>query len=634
MKKIFFSLITGALLVTGCNREPEPLEITAMARDGIAELHGLPASFGEFLEQHIPKGIAEKMPDPLLERFEEVYDEMLRTGRCPSNPSELLRSIFPAREKTPDRDVILSVRPERRVQPLAAALTFDDFLGRSFKADYFPFESMENVGYAVVDIRKLEEQNPGWSFSKGLRITEAKSFAYSDFNSYSVNSTLVDKVSKGFSLNLGIFKIGSQKTMTEVFTSSKVQNAQSIFGQLDVEIKDAAYELQINSNRVNQMALNYLDKDFRGDLFNMTTAETFRSYGPFVLTSFVTGGRATAVYSAYNRSTASQESREDDMTKAVEASFGVKLPGQYTDSIGTSGSLGFGNQYGNGSSISSNISQFETSIKTLGGSYGAMTFTVPKTMDNLNVDLTQWVHSLNNPDYHTIIDVQTEGLIPISDFLLEDNFKKHWTRYLETGVESIGRLEKPDYVFGIYITSSNGKAGINTHSFGIRNRFGDIIALSQWEFYNDGSVGATFAEAMVGSAFMILSFFKVEEYYYGYDFAEIENSVTIPFDYSFTERSINEDEIAAWLDLWVENDNDISVVPLPMFSDSAKKFIDPENQMMYILYSNGSKRFGYSLFTGYGDYILDTYGIRGWVTEMPEITIDRNELLGYTLVAL
>ena len=45
---------------------------------------------------------------------------------------------------------------------------------------------------------------------------------------------------------------------------------------------------------------------------------------------------------------------------------------------------------------------------------------------NYSIDLTPWLQSLNDPKTHTMIDLQDGGLYPISDFILEENFKQRY----------------------------------------------------------------------------------------------------------------------------------------------------------------------------------------------------------------
>ena len=76
--------------------------------------------------------------------------------------------------------------------------------------------------------------------------------------------------------------------MTEVFTTSKVEESKRIFGELNIQIRDASYYMQTSSNIIKKIKLDYLTEDFKEELYNLTPSEFFNNYGGFVLSSFIT----------------------------------------------------------------------------------------------------------------------------------------------------------------------------------------------------------------------------------------------------------------------------------------------------------------------------------------------------------
>ena len=73
----------------------------------------------------------------------------------------------------------------------------------------------------------------------------------------------------------------------------------------------------------------------------------------------------------------------------------------------------------------------ETSVKTIGGSPFFSNFSIPTKVDNADINLSQWVSSLNDKNTHKIIDIADEGLIPITEFMLEENMKKDFKYFIE-----------------------------------------------------------------------------------------------------------------------------------------------------------------------------------------------------------
>ncbi|WP_455939027.1 MAC/perforin domain-containing protein [Gemella morbillorum] len=461
-------------------------------------------------------------------------------------------------------------------------LTFNDYLGRSYKDTEYPFESAQNVGFPIIDIEKLARDYPSYIAVKYLGEGEANSFAYSDFSRYTVNSTISKKIDTGYSLNLGLFKIGSKKKMSEVFSSSKIEESKRVFGELNVTIKDASYSLQMSSNIKKKIMLNYLSKDFVEELYNTMPSELFSNYGGFVLSGFVTGGRAVALYTGLYESEDLVTNKEKNMNKDISASYGFK--NNPNDNI--SGNLGIGKGFSNGESSSGKISAMETSVKTIGGSPEFASFSIPQSIDNININLSGWMSSLNNKNTHSIIEFVNGGLIPIVDFIMEDNLKKALLNCYESKVNTLSRLQEP-YI-NIRLCYVSGVLG--TVETGLITRFNDDILL------------------------------KMETLY----MAEIG-------DYIQRETA----RVSGLCGLKIINNNKLDYKVKIDFRDidEAKmvKYIDSTNNTIYLLYSVGDKKYGYSIHT---DRILDDYVMRSFVNRLPSTTIDPFDLFNYVIVAL
>lgn len=68
-------------------------------------------------------------------------------------------------------------------------------------------------------------------------------------------------------------------------------------------------------------------------------------------------------------------------------------------------------------------------IKTFGGSPLYQAAVGPRNLNTLSVDLSAWLNSLNDKSTNTLIDITSGlkeeecGLYPMSDFVLEKNFR-------------------------------------------------------------------------------------------------------------------------------------------------------------------------------------------------------------------
>ncbi|MCC8035059.1 MAG: MACPF domain-containing protein [Rikenellaceae bacterium] len=505
-------------------------------------------------------------------------------AEIPSGPDT--REPYVYMERDPSYPLILS-KPMGMPQTRAIGLELEDYMGRSFRTTYFPFENVENIGYPVIDVKRIESDGLSWASAKKIRKSETRAFAYRDYDRYVDNSMIVSKIKSGYQINLGLFKIGNKKTMTEVFKTEFEQETDYVMGQLDVEIKDALYELQINTNTLNQIRARYLHPDFKDNLYNLHPSEFFQTYGGFILTNYVTGGRATALYAGRHTQVSSAQIMENDMTMDIAASFGFNSGDASVD-------FGFGGNFNNGKASSGKFSEMRTSIITQGGGYGHGAFTVPEATGSLDINLSPWGASMDNESTHTIIDIAEEGLLPLTEIVIEDNLKKIFSEYYKDGVEKIEEYVEP--VLGFILGSSHNTGYID---IALRTRTGVFYSLSK--IYTD----YTNSDRLWEELDLVLSHYR-----------EI-----------YKVKFVLEIEVLNASEFFVKG-RDIQN-PLP--ETEMVKYIHPETNMMYILHEE--QKVGYSIYIK-DDYLLDTYTIRDWVDALPEKEITMNELNSYYLVAL
>lgn len=349
-------------------------------------------------------------------------------------------------------------------------MTNRQFLGYSLKDDIYPLEDTRNLGYRVIDTDKLYADIPSyftvWKNNTGF----AKYFSYANFDRYVVNSSITNNISSGFNLNLGLFSIGNKKSLTTVFTKSLTEDSNATFGELDIILRDSCFRMQYSSNIQSKIKEKYLSKVFEDELYNTHPSEFFSNYGGFVLTNFVVGGKATAQYVGIYNKTESNESKETNMKYEMNASYGFK----YDDKDSSlSGDLSFGRNKDGSISVTNEFSSLMMSIKTIGGNSSFASFSIPQEVMNANINLSEWISSLNDKTTHNIVEFGNDGLIPITDFIVEENLKSQINEYYKTGVTQIEKLQEP-YI-SIKIDFWNGKFFV----FGtyLHTRFGNTIGL-------------------------------------------------------------------------------------------------------------------------------------------------------------
>lgn len=467
------------------------------------------------------------------------------------------------------------------------ALAFYDCLGRSYKCESFPFANSANIGYSVVDIDKLSKDHPTYFSVKKIGQGSAQYFSYSSFDRYTEKSNMTKKVNSGFSINLGLFTLGSKRKMEEIFTTSKVQEQKRVFGELNVLIEDSCYTMQVSSNIKKKILLNYLSDDFKDELYNTTPSELFYNYGGFVLSSFMVGGSAIALYTGLYNNDEIAETKEKNMDNNISASYGYE---EKTDSTGgVSGSLGIGKNYGSGITDENKITSLETSIRTIGGSLDFASFSVPQSIDNINVDLSGWIKSLNDKSTHSIVDFSDGGLLPLSDFIIEKNLREMFSQYYANGVSSIQDFQEPYIMMGKAYEDQQ----LIIWGSDLVTRFGDRIPLR-----------------------LALVLRPNQENYLNEEIARVSNM--------FGLKIVQQKAYVATRSYALRDE-------LMRFDESGmEKFLD-EDGTIYLLYSENDKKFAYSI---HNDRQLDEYAMREFINRLPVTHIDREKLFEYTIYAL
>ena len=468
-----------------------------------------------------------------------------------------------------------------------------DCVGRSLKCDAFPIENMENLGYPVIDMDKFTKDYPGYFTSWRLGNGFAESYSYASFDRFLENSSTTKKVGGGLSLNLGIFKIGAKRKVTKVFTKSYAEDSQSVFGMLSVLIRDSCYNLQLSSNIKKKIVSNYLHEIFKDELYNTSPSEFFSNYGGFVLSRYITGGKALGFYCGTYNNTEKSETKERDMNTEISGSYGFK-------NVSASADLGIGKNFADGSSSTNKFSSLQTSIQTVGGSPEFAAFSIPQDINTINVDLSGWIRSLNDKKTHSIIDIMDEGLIPITDFIIEDNLKEAIFDIYKNGVKTTDPLQEPYILIQIDVLFMQGgewKSYLVT-------RYGEKILLRYVRFEGESRINGTINH-------------------------EVQRLKKI-----FGLRIVVDSQIGDdWRDAPV--DTPFAIVDEFLGEEYMSKFVDPDNGTIYLLLDTGIFLDKDNVYTIHSDKILDEYVMQDFVNRLPVVNITKETLLrNYRLIAL
>lgn len=466
----------------------------------------------------------------------------------------------------------------------------DALLGYSYNVGNSILGDYSNVGFQVLDLNKVKADDPQNILSKGLRHYTNEIFTYSDYDSYESHVLETKKVNSGFSLNLVFFKIGRKKTTENVFQSDLTSNENVVFGELSMRYDHSSFIL--NLDPIKYYSRDCLSKSFERNLYSTTIGNMLDNYGEYVLTGYITGGKAFSLFSGIDNSKEEHSVKLSNLHKNIGLSFAWNKD---------SAKLGYGAGRGDSTSTTTSyeIKSLYTKLWLYGGNPMGLGMSSAVDIKNVNIDLSPWLSSLSDVNTHTITDITSNGLCPLYAFLLEENFRTRMERtylgQLLSNDKNILPFIEVIRVFERYDDYGNALYDI---AAALHTRQGDRIILhtedpslksdDELRSYDDPSV---FNQKAVEIK-------QEKEKYYGLE---------------FRANSIEK------LNPLIGN---VLCIDLRKVDEPAMcRFTNPTTGIQYIYDKTRKIAFSYLIDDRDGDWILDEYGIRDWVESLPEKSI-------------
>lgn len=490
----------------------------------------------------------------------------------------------------------------------------DSYLGYSYDYGESVDGNEADAKEPVIDLVRLKAKYPSYVTPKRLRQTYSWSRAWSSYDKFHQDSSVIRKVNSGFQLNVGIFKIGKKKKTTETFRSVLTTEDESTIGEVSAEVRHGMFTLTTTDVVTKRIAAEYLDETFLSSLYNKPIEMLLKENGTFVLTSYFTGGRASASYYGITSSSTSDVTKTEDMEKNLDASFAWKPKNATGDSI--SGSLNFGRGRGDSLHIQQigSIKEVYFRVNTIGGSYDYSISSNVSNVKDVNYDLTTWLKSLNDESTHQMINIADNGLQPISSFVLEANFKQ---RIQDTHLGYLNRniLAEP-FIEVVKVRAgqaSNGEALFDVFAV-LNTRQGDKIVLSDGK---TSSRSETELRANLNDATYLTKAKAIAAQKRQY-FREYE--IDIKANYATKIMPLARNPLC---------------IELPAIDESKMmKFTYEATNMVYLYDPVNRVAFAYHAPDG-DDYIPASYGISDWVENMTEQPISMTTLYQrYTIIGL
>lgn len=520
-------------------------------------------------------------------------DDEISNSTSPYNQDDSTSEII-LKERDPNLPRVWSKKTTPRANTRASYTDATDFLGNSYAIENGTsiIGDFSNARFPIVNMKKLLERYPSYIVAKELRTTSTEAMSYASFERLETTSSYTKTIKSGFSLNIGPFKMGRTKNITDVFKHNTDNSEQAVHGELSVEVINGMISLQTAPSALKRISADYLDELFVDALYNSSMVELMQSYGEFVLTCYYTGGRASALYYGLDKKSTDFQSKERDMDTSINASYSW-------DKNSVSGNFTIGTKDGNSSTANEAFSELRVSIKTLGGAYGYNVATPPYDVKAASINLTSWLQSLNDSRTHTMIDIQDGGLYPMSDFILEENFKQ---RYNDTHMEFQYQevLEEPYIeIMKVYVRKSSSGEKLYDIVPVLSTRQGDKLIFS-----NPDATNQSDAELKANS---IITTFTEKS-----NAIKDEKSKYYKLAIKANPNKVINPIIQTTLSFPIDNVNEAEMY----------KFKNPNTNIWYIY--NPKSLYCFAYYDD--DYILDAYGIYEWINNIPVKSVSMTTL--------
>lgn len=519
--------------------------------------------------------------------------------RDPSLPSKAI-----------NRPVVLERKQSRETNENGAIIGNSDMLlGYSYKAGNAVLGDYDNVMSPVVDVEKVKSHDKDYVTPKAIQKYTAERFSYSDYDSYASYLAESKKIKTGFTLNLGLFKLGRQKTTTQTFKSEITSRSNAVYGELNMEYRNSSFNLQASEGSRKFYARECMSSVFLKNLYSSTIGDILNTYGEYILTGYITGGKAHALFAGLGRSGSNFTANGEGMNLDIDASYTWK-----DGSNSASGDCHFGNRDSSSTSIEYKTDKLQTKLLIYGGKPMGLSMNSAIELSKVSFDLNPWVSSLSDSKLHTIIDITENGLYPLSDFVLEENFKERIESTMEGYISKYPTFVTP-YIEIMRVFERFAASGEALYDIAavLNTRQGDKIVL------RSGSTSSASDEELKRNESSTVFNQKASEIkqekakYYGLDIksnsaTRLNPTIGNPF-VCIDLKSVSEPDMYT--------------------------YTNPSTGIQYIYYTKAKIAFAHYIDKLDGDWILDDYGIRDWVESLPVKSISMATLANsYKIIGL
>ena len=496
-------------------------------------------------------------------------------------------------------------------------------LGSGYAFNVIPLSSMKNILAPVVNINKYIQGENIKSEKLEIPINETKvdQNTFYTFDEYVRKKSFTNKIEMGANFSfIGIVTASAKSELNTVFKKDIDKKDETILGEFTAEYEGSIYSLLYqDKDAYSKIAFKYLDENFIKKIYNSSPQNIFDTFGSLTLFKFKTGGIARAYYSGKTKEVTEEKLTSVAFNNSMNASVSV-------GKIITAGiNFKFDSQNDFYSKDVNKFSYVNITVKTVGGNGGIAQYSPTVDIKNVNINLGSWSASLDNKKTHVLTDVPDKGLVPTSNLILEDNFKRN-IEYFNNGQASKiinrNKLEEPY----IYITTheenvsgydEEGEADFHVKAFLI-TRHGNPIALYTTKGYIRKDIIYPYNPA-----------YRTSKDYPSENelnnlITECQNYVKTKYGLKVVYNPVNkagENWGVSKIYSYENMDFDINY---------CKKYYNSDSKITYWLFNKDSKKYGFAVAD---NYILNTYAFKS----IPSQTIsdmDYRELSKYLIIGL
>lgn len=311
----------------------------------------------------------------------------------------------------------------------------DQYIGMGYKVGDGVIGHPSNLTYPILNIEVVKQDQ---NLSDALRVVSLGYASTTSTTSTESSSSMVDemttkRIKSGFSLNLGLFKLGYKQSYTETFNSFQVSDKTYGYGRLDLFWYDKQVHINSGYSTLRRILLQGLRRSFVQNLFYGTESEILEQYGPFAVVNYYTGGRASSRYLFELAGKEYKDSWHQHITAYIGATYSWLPKTAVTDTNKIHLSIGVRRTDGKDVSSEYHCSKIFRQTSVYGGDKKYAYAAPPQDANVGFVDLGAWFQSLADERTHTLVDIGPSGLLTIDQMIPEENFASRVKMALSKG---------------------------------------------------------------------------------------------------------------------------------------------------------------------------------------------------------